>query len=456
MPQLIPPLELDSLLRWFRPCFTRPAFRYFVDFMLAMVLDLSRCTTTAAFRVGDQEKHFTNYSRFLSEYAWSANDLMQRVFELQARRVGLPRDDHGSPRLYLILDETIVEKTSKQMFGVAWQRNTHGGWCRGTHILGHYWLMLGVRIEVAGRVLCLPLGFRLYRQKKRCPVDEYRTPSELAIELLESLQWPQDADLVKTIIADAGFADSKLLRWCVGNHFHVIVRGRMDAQVHDLYVPQATPLRGRPRKWGDKICLHSVAASPGSFTHTVSVYQNRTQVQVASVVGRHRASGLPLRFVITHIPGKDHDDDLVLMSTDLSLTPREVASLYADRFGIEMTFRELKQHFGLGDYQVQRPEAITRHVHLSAVACALTQLIALDLTANGGTIEGAPWQPMPWRKPDTLISLRETQLCLRQACLSHDTFAHVAPDSATARKASPRPRRRHTCPRAAPAHMQIC
>jgi hypothetical protein len=92
---------------------------------------------------------------------------------LLVQRLGLWRDDQGRLRLCLVLDETVVEKSSPGMFGVAWQRNTHGGLCCGTHVLGHYWLMLGLLVRVGSRTLCLPLGFRLYRQKKRCPTGAF-------------------------------------------------------------------------------------------------------------------------------------------------------------------------------------------------------------------------------------------------------------------------------------------
>jgi hypothetical protein len=177
----------------------------------------------------------------------------------------------------------------------------------------------------------------------------------LALELLHSLKRPRGPDPVRTVIGDAGFADKHLLRWCTANGFVVIVRGRMDAQVHDLYVRQRKPLRGRPRRWGERICLRAYARDERNFKQAIYLYQDRARARLASVVGRHGASGLPMRFAIVRCLDKD---DVVIMSTDLSLTPREITRLYADRSAIEMTFRELKQHFGLGHYQVRKPAAI--------------------------------------------------------------------------------------------------
>ena len=432
MSPLIPPQELLSLLALFSPCFTQPGFVYFVQFVVAMVAGLGRLTTTTVFRSSDGARHYTNYARFLSRYRWSVQQVAQCLLNLVVARHGLWLDDQGRKRLCLIVDETIVEKSSKRMFGVAWQRNTHGGLCRGTHILGHYWLMVGVLVRVAGRTVCCPIGFRLYRQKKRCPADEYKKPAELVIDLLESLSWPKDPEIVRTLVADAGFADREFLRWCDANGFVIIVRGRMDAQIHDLYVVQPVRPRGRPRKWGERLSLAAYAADERHFTQRVWLYQERMEVQVACLVARHHASGLAMQFVITRRPGKD---DVVTMSTDLGLTARENVGLYADRFTIEMTFRELKQHFGLGHYQVRIPRAIESHVQLSAVACTLTQLLTLD-PAHSDSMGLNDWTPMPWRKVGTPISLYEAQRLIRQVALPGQTYCDVGAQPPHAKKST--------------------
>jgi hypothetical protein len=422
MPQLIPPPEIVSLLMAFAPCFTRPSLGYFIDFVIAMIVSPDRLTTTTVCRSTGLRKHWTNYSRFLSRYRWRAEEIAQRLLELLLSHLPLPRDDQGRRRLCLVIDETIVEKTSRRMYGVAWQRNTHGGWCRGTHILGHYWLCIGVLFSAAGRVLCFPIAFRLYRQRKRCPKREYASPCEIARMLVESLRLPQAPDLVRTVIVDAGFADHKLLRWCTAHGLQAITRGRLDADICDLYVHQPQPLRGRPRKYGAKLSLKTLAEDPCSFRQSITLYQNQTAVQVASIEALHRVSGLPMRFVIVRCEGRT---DGVVMSSDLSLTPREIATLYAARFTIEMLFRELKQHFGMGHYQVRLPEAILKHVHLSGVACALTQLLALAPPESLGAGLLQP-QTMPWRRPAPHLSVRQTQTLLRQVCTIQWAFSLVA------------------------------
>ena len=93
MSPLIPPQELLSLLLVFSPCFTRPAFVYFVQFIVTMVVGVGRLTTTTVFRSSDGARHYTNYARFLSRYRWSVGDVAQRLLDLWVARPALWLDD---------------------------------------------------------------------------------------------------------------------------------------------------------------------------------------------------------------------------------------------------------------------------------------------------------------------------------------------------------------------------
>jgi hypothetical protein len=68
----------------------------------------------------------------------------------------------------------------------------------------------------------------------------------------------------------------------------------------------------------------------------------------------------------------------VLLCTDLALSPLEIIQRYALRFAIEIAYRELKQRFAWGHYQVRSRQAIERHVALSFVACSLTTLLLVQ------------------------------------------------------------------------------
>ena len=88
-----------------------------------------------------------------------------------------------------------------------------------------------------------------------------------------------------------------------------------------------------------------------------------------------RRFGQLSRIVIVDVPKHQR---AVLLCTDLSLSPTEMIQRYAMRFSLEITYRELKQRFAWGHYQVRSRPAIERHVALSFVACSLTTLLLVQ------------------------------------------------------------------------------
>ena len=52
----------------------------------------------------------------------------------------------------------------------------------------------------------------------------------------------------------------------------------------------------------------------------------------------------------------------------------ELIRLYRQRWQVETAFRDVKQHFGFGSYQLQSRPSLNRFVQLCFVAACLTQL----------------------------------------------------------------------------------
>ena len=71
-------------------------------------------------------------------------------------------------------------------------------------------------------------------------------------------------------------------------------------------------------------------------------------------------------------------EPIILVCTELSLSALQLIEIYGARFSIELTIRDLKQHFGLGDYQCTTTLAILRFVHLACVAFCLWRLALIE------------------------------------------------------------------------------
>jgi hypothetical protein len=60
------------------------------------------------------------------------------------------------------------------------------------------------------------------------------------------------------------------------------------------------------------------------------------------------------------------------------LSTAQIIEIYGARFTIEIAIRDLKGHFGLGDYQCYRHTAIYRFVQLACTALCIYRLLQLQ------------------------------------------------------------------------------
>ena len=67
---------------------------------------------------------------------------------------------------------------------------------------------------------------------------------------------------------------------------------------------------------------------------------------------------------------KDKEPDFY-MSTNLTLTMKEVLEIYENRWSIELVHREANQKFGFKEYQMRDKKAIERFMQLSFLAWAI-------------------------------------------------------------------------------------
>jgi len=68
---------------------------------------------------------------------------------------------------------------------------------------------------------------------------------------------------------------------------------------------------------------------------------------------------------------------VLFVSTDLSLSAKAIIEIYSSRFSIEIAFRDLKHHFGFGDYQTTSTIGIFRFVHLCCISFCLWRLMVM-------------------------------------------------------------------------------
>jgi hypothetical protein len=85
-------------------------------------------------------------------------------------------------------------------------------------------------------------------------------------------------------------------------------------------------------------------------------------------------------------------DPLPLMSTDVNLTAVKIIELYVDRWGLEVTFQEAREHLGVETQKQWSDKAIARTTPILMALYSIVCLIGNRMSAEAPiTIERTAW-----------------------------------------------------------------
>jgi hypothetical protein len=203
-------------------------------------------------------------------------------------------------------------------------------------IMGHSLQALALLVRgAASQVLAVPLAARIHEGLKFTNRDKRTLPEKLAVMIAEIVTPVFSTSVV--LVADAYYACAPLINQLLRAGHHLISRVRSTAVAYRPAEPQPGR-RGRPRKYGAKVYLQSLFRSKTQFlTASVSLYgKDHVVVRYYSIDLLWMPLRRLVRFVLTEIEGKGK---IILMTTDLTLTPTTIIESYGRRFRIEVTFR---------------------------------------------------------------------------------------------------------------------
>jgi len=179
------------------------------------------------------------------------------------------------------------------------------------------------------------------------------------------------------VVVDAYFANSSFIQPLIDMEVHCITRWRKNGVAMDDNIKPYSG-RGRPPKKGKEWKLTNLLNAFPIQTIKVKIYDKSVQLNVVVKDMWFRNISQKLRVVVIengHTP-------IILVSTDLTLTAKQIIEIYSSRFSLEITIRDLKQHFGFGDYQTTTTLSILRFVRLSCVSLCLWRLTMIPETTS--------------------------------------------------------------------------
>lgn len=382
-------MERDSLqlmLVTFVSVFSQPSFRSFVFLLEGWVLAGMRgMTSTALAARGPSPKHFASYYRFFSEAAWSPDALGVLLLKLV-----LPFAPRGP--LVLAVDDTLARKTGKNIWGA----NMHHdplAWLPNALAFGHNWVVLAVivRVPLVKRFIAVPVLWRLYRSQKArtgmtgwgkrerkttgaTSAGTHRTRPELAVELLHILRKALGNGRTIRLVGDSAYGGKSVTRRLPENTV-CISRLPMNAALYDVAPPRRPGQKGCPRKKGARLKSPEQMAGDRTRWRTcvVRLYGKKVTVRYKDRVALwyNSTRNAPLRIVVVRDPGGRRRDE-AFFSTDPELRIKTILETYAQRWSLEIAFRDAKQQLGFERSQARTRKAVERTGPFAFVVYAIT------------------------------------------------------------------------------------
>lgn len=372
------PAVLMSYLSIFEFHFRKPSFIYFQGYVWGLLISRGRKTVTQIARCCFFiDRHLSNWERFLSFNSWDITEVSFTLIEILKEKLGGSLKVHGA---YLCcLDTLLIAKNGTKMLGVQKWADHSGNADRGESITGHHWGLIGlISFSVPfSRYLCFPVLMRLIPGQLN-PCQFICDPNgivsiatfwdgvlPLVFQLFEYLK---QAPL--RVVVDAYFCKVPFLQPLLDKGIFVITRMRKDAVGWDEAVYSG---RGRPPKRGKKWKLCELLKYFPKENISVFLYGKIVEIEAVTRVLWIRELKRMVKVVVVSAA----KEPIIFLSTDLSLSASQIVEIYGSRFSIELTIRDLKEHFGLADYQCYISSAINRFVHLCCLSFCLFRLILL-------------------------------------------------------------------------------
>jgi hypothetical protein len=441
------PASFQGILFSFASCFSQPSFENFVAMVSGWILCQGRHCISRVIQVSGgvaRGKHFSTLYRFLARARWTADDVGRVLFDLLLP--WLPSDIEAP------IDDTLCHRSGPHIFAGGMHhdasRSTYG---RGTgagrmafFAFGQSWVVLALRVPLPWdslRGICVPILFRLYRPKRRCPEGQYKKRTELALELVKLLESWIPGSYRLFVMGDAEYACQTLVRGLAETTTFV---GRMDMKAA-LY-DQASPYSGfgRPAKKGQRLCSPRELAAKKSVRWrrvTIRVYGRKVKVLVKTMTCLwYRVAGTRMvKMVVTRDP-KGLIEDRAYFVTDPRIAVEDLLERFSHRWLIEVSFRDAKQYLGLEDPQNgwwrrkaasrrprkrpgpqprgRRGELATLHtLPLAFTAYAVVVIWYLQYGHEDRDVRRA-WKRMPWYRSKHTPSFNDMLVALRR-----DTWA---------------------------------
>lgn len=382
--QFLSPSILSVLLP-FSVLFSRPVWSNSLKLLVGTLLCRGKRTVCSALRIIGlhHETAFAKYHHILNRVSWSPLLGSKILLKMLVQIIGTQIP------LVMFLDETLERRKGAKIKAKGYYRDA----VRSSRKCvvkssGLKWLSLALawRFPFSARVFALPFLTVLEPSKKsdQSKNKRHKTTLEWTIQMLiQVVRWLGKVPII--LVGDGGFACGKLAWRCLKLKISLVSRLKMNARLYDIPPETSSKKRGRCKVKGLKLCsFKEMIDMPDLGWKEIHIegYGNRLKrmkyISNVSLWGGDGFRPVPIRWVLVVDP-EGELDPLPLMSTDFQLCPEKIIALYIQRWNLEVTFEEVREHLGVETQRQWSDKAIARTTPILMGLYTVVCLIAYRL-----------------------------------------------------------------------------
>jgi DDE superfamily endonuclease len=340
--------DIQKLLSFFSEAFSRPSFKLFSSFVIGFI-QLGKETHTSSMvqslSFSFLHRSLSSFTRFLGQNVWSMEEVAETALEQFFHTLRIK----AHSVLFLIVDDTITQKSGKKIPGCAWHRDH----AQKSYVFGHQWVLSALLYKD----FLLPLWAKLYHPKGTRGCGSFQTKITMAKKMVQALRLPIPCKVY--LLADSWYWAKQLAQLCRKYGYHMISQLKTTSVVF---------MNGKKTK---VTALSNIGSAYREVT--LFVYGKNKTLKIARFVGIIQGLGKVAVVVVKEKRKKTS----YLVSTNLHLSALDIVKYYAKRWKIEQMIKDLKQRLGFGHYQVRNSQAIQRHVALALLSYCILILLKI-------------------------------------------------------------------------------
>ena len=343
---------------------------------------------TQAYLALPMKRNWSSYYKWIEKGKWSWVAVGIQMARLLIRLF-------PQPLWHLIIDDTLILRTSRKAPGSKIFREHSKKPNRPEFVRGQCWVSLAAVVENGLSAAAIPILSRLMR-------NEGNGSKLTAAKALIRVIAPVFENFSVRLLLDSWYMRGTLLLAAFKSGMQVIGQVRKDTAL--FCIPKHSAKRGRPRKYGAKYTSADIEKLPITPIE-LFIYGKLQWVRYRSVIAKARfLDGRLVRAVWVSFEDAKRGvtQERLILATDIHLEPHEVIEIYAKRWTIEPMFHLAKHNWGWNETWQQSRQTVHRWLHILGIGYALPQILAI----KGGDEVAKLANTTPWREKDPVTAGR--------------------------------------------------